>query len=178
MSSSGDISESGWTMYLDNSSINKSTTHFYINHMSSMRASSITFPGNEEESSMVSDASSGRQLLPLPDKDQEQPTSASYPARMIGLHGERKDLDCVSSCSCTDRSAAKYKLKMVQHGEEDEYCSWLQDTASSSDHSAEKGVLEGEVNMEEKQHQKPPAESHVDHEPHFQCSKVGVTGKV
>ncbi|XP_057865659.1 uncharacterized protein LOC131073269 isoform X1 [Cryptomeria japonica] len=136
MCSSKNIPESGWTRYLDKSSTYKSTTHFDSVSTSFKKALGNAV-NTDEESSMISDASSGPQQLPLPDKEQEQQASASYPTRIRYLHGRQRDLDHVSSCSFTDGNPRKCKLRRVEYREEAEICSSLQDTASSSVQSSE-----------------------------------------
>ncbi|XP_057865661.1 uncharacterized protein LOC131073270 [Cryptomeria japonica] len=160
MCSSKNISESGWTKYLDKSSTYKSTTHFSTVSTSFKKASGNA--GNrEEESSMTSDASSGPQQLPLPDNEQEHQASASYPTRIRCLHGRQRDLDHVSSCSFTDGNPRKCKLRRIEYREEAEICSSLQDTASSSVQSSESRLVKGEVNG---------GESLVDVEPCFRVN--------
>ncbi|KAH9308036.1 hypothetical protein KI387_035947, partial [Taxus chinensis] len=133
MCSSDNISESGWTMYFDQSSMKMTT-------QTCEKASDIT--GNEnDESSMLSDASSGPQQPKYDEKD--QPASASCTTRINPLDGRRKDLECDSSFPFGDGSRRKCTLTR----DEADHSSLLQDTASSSSvQCSESYIVEGEGN--------------------------------
>lgn len=170
-----EISESGWTMYFDQSLdswTNKNAPSQFDNEKQQKKksqytendaeryptydyqASSIT--GNEEDSSMASDASSGPQKLPLPlllpvqdiQFEQERQAAESY-SRKRGVHGKHEDLECIASCSSMDVHSTRNKLRKVnKNGDNNGLPLWLQDTASSHIHRPESGVLECEVNIE------------------------------
>jgi hypothetical protein len=160
-----EISESGWTMYFNQSLDswrNKSATNQFDmekqhkknshdtenverNPTYDYQSSSIT--GNEDDSSMASDASSGPQKLPLPlpvediqfQQDRQAAGSYSFDSRRKrGAHGKHEDFECMLSCSSMDVNFTRNKLRKVNKNEDEhELALWLQDTASSPIHRPE-----------------------------------------
>jgi len=158
-----EISESGWTMYLDPSVDSwrdkNATNQFDIeqqqkknsqytedaakNPTYGYRESGIT---GKEDSSLASDASSGPQNLPLPlslpeqniEFEQDRQAAGSYslvPRRKRGAHDKHEDLDCTASCSL---NITRNKLRKVNKTEDEhELDLWLQDTANSHIHRPE-----------------------------------------
>lgn len=155
-----EISESGWTMYFDQSVDSwrdkNATSQLDIEQQQKKnsqytedaakyptydyRASSIT---GKEDSSLASDASSGPQKLPsLPVKgmefEQDGQAAASYslvPRRKRDAYDKREDSECMASCSV---NFTRNKLRKVNKtDDEHELALWLQDTASSPIHRPE-----------------------------------------
>jgi len=148
-SKGNEISESGWTMYFDQSLdswSDKNSNEFDIQQRHRKvterypayhsRASSIR--SNEENYSMASDASSGPQMPPLPVQDiefeQERQGTGSYSSLSTRKHDvhldKREDLECVASSSAVDVNPRKYKFRKVHKSEHADLL--LEDTASSS----------------------------------------------
>nr|ADE76058.1 unknown [Picea sitchensis] len=175
-----EISESGWTAYLDQSldswRHDNATSQFDTEQLQNKNsqytenaeryptydypASSIT-GSEEEDSSMASDASSGPQKLPLPlhvldmefEHDRQAVGSNSLVSkRKRGAYDKHEDLECMASCSSMDVNFKRNNLRKVDKNEDDhELALLLQDTASSAIHRPESGLLEIEVNIEQNQ---------------------------
>eukprot|EP00253_Pinus_taeda_P023618 PITA_23618 len=155
-----DISESGWTMYLeqsvdswrDKNATSHSDTEQQQKENSQYRENAEKYrtydyrassSAGKEDSSLVSDASSGPQTLalslstPVQGNEFEQPPGSYIvvPGRRRGVQDQDEDLECIASCSM---KFTRNKLRKVNKTEgEHELAFWLQDTASSPIHISE-----------------------------------------
>nr|ADE77138.1 unknown [Picea sitchensis] len=158
----GEKSESGWTMYLDHcvdSWSDKYTASQFAIEQQQKKSLNFTeaaeryptydywsssFTGNEEEPSLVSDASSGRQKIRLPVQDiefeqgrQMDDTYSSYYSVVIrerDVHVDKGgDSECIASCSLADVAPRKSKFRRLKKNEHDDLL--LQDTAASPVHN-------------------------------------------
>eukprot|EP01018_Ginkgo_biloba_P019491 Gb_31545 [translate_table: standard] len=156
-SNDGDgISESGWTMYLDQSrdtwtynsknlfdlqeNFSKSGTY---NEQAKER--SIIADDQEEDPSMASDASSGPQQ-PLPVQEFGQTINGCSKRSVDGVPVGKQELDCSASCSLSGlNTRTRKKCRRVEMDEVE----LLKDTASSPVRSSKSGLAESEVNKEQ-----------------------------
>ena len=160
---SNEMSESGWTMYLDLSVDRWSTENASGFHIEKQQTKKSKYKhdtdryrtynhqessneGNEEGSSMASDASSAPQNLSVPLWDLEfgqgQQAAESFfsgsrrrrhsvSRRRRDVHNKQDDLESIASRSAVDVNLREDKLRKV---EEDEHALLIQDTASSDVH--------------------------------------------
>lgn len=152
-----EISESGWTKYLDQSVDSwrdkNATSQSYIEQQqkenSQYTVVAAKYPTydyresistDKEDSSLVSDASSGPQNLPLPlylpvqgiefEQDQRAAGSNSLVSRRTrGTHDKHEDLECMASCPGKITRNKLRKVNKTEDGHEPGFL--LQDTASS-----------------------------------------------
>lgn len=161
-----EISESGWTLYLDQSLdgwSDKISSEFDIRQQYTepseryttcqYEASSIA--GSDEQSSIASVASSRPQKLPLSVQDTEfeqDLQSAGTYSSVSKIKGDAhfndgEWLECIASCSSEYMNPRKNKLRKLNKDENADLS--LQDTASSSVHSPESDLVENEGHIEQ-----------------------------